>query len=130
MYHKDGVTFHATAAGTHTAAYFTTQPNTAYSVVATCVGQSDADKAKVMSTVLAATFANDGGTLTQQGSTTSVHAKTGFTGGPSSFAFSTSGTSITVRWVTQLAAKCRVRLTVLATGGLTAPHEWGQPDNA
>ena len=69
---RTGVSVTTTDATVTDATLFTTQSNKAYHVVAKVVATETADHDEVAGYIRAATFKNDGGTLTQVGSTTAV----------------------------------------------------------
>jgi len=97
---EDAVTTHAgsvstTDATTTTMITVTTATDTAYHVVAQGIGVNTDDYSEVGSYYRVATFKNDGGTLSQVGSTTEVHAQEDVAGW--NVGLSTSGTNIRVR---------------------------------
>lgn len=130
---RAGVSYHLDSAATHTVATLTTQKDTAYHITATFVMQEVGAESKVSSVVLMGTFYNDGGTVTQQGTTTSVHAEEGITGTKTAGISSTGSDALinfTVLSDDTTSVIVRVKADVFVIGGDTAPHEFGSSDNA
>lgn len=93
---RAGVYTNTTDATVTTAAVFSTVNNRGYKIVAKVTGIATDDFDEVGSYMLAATFKNDAGTLTQVGSTRSLHTADESVGGWDA-TIDASGTDIRVR---------------------------------
>lgn len=93
---RAGVYTNTTDATVTTAAEFATVSNRAYNAIAIVTATETDDFDEVASYMLEACFKNDGGTLTQVGSTRSLHTANESTGGWDA-TIDASGTAIRVR---------------------------------
>lgn len=108
---------------------FTTRTDMGYLITAKVVAVATDNYDEVNSYIFAGTFENDGGTLTQTSTTTSIHSKEGHAGWACDFAV--SGTDVQVVFTTDDTTPVtgRVVLEVLEVGS-KAKHFYGDATNA
>lgn len=127
--HQKGVTYKSVTAATHVVAQFQTETDMGYHIVfdVVCIANDNYDETN--SYRLIGTFQNDGGTLTQVGSTTTDHSAEGHAGITPSLGV--SGTVVQVKMATDDTSPIIFR-TVASTVvpiGDKAPHQFGDGAN-
>jgi len=123
-----GVTYKSITAAAHVVAQFQTQTDMGYHIVVDMIAVSVDNYDEVNSYRLIGTFKNDGGTLTQVGSTTTDHSAEGHAGHTPALAV--SGTVVQVKLTTDDTTPTEVRVAaqVLAHGPFN-PHLFGDGAN-
>lgn len=127
---SDGVT--ATFSDAQTAepiVKFTTRTDMGYLVTAKVVAVATDNYDEVNSYVFAGTFENDGGTLTQTSTTTSIHSKEGHAGWAADFAVSSPDIQVVFTTDDTTPVTVRTVLEVIEVGS-KAKHFYGDSTNA
>ena len=114
-YETVGVVVTTTNATVSNAVTFTTQNDRGYLVEARIIAQEQADHDETNSYILAGTFQNDGGTLTQISTDTAVHSKEGTSGWDATLEVSSPDLIVRLTGASSTTIKWRVALDILST---------------
>lgn len=122
--HLKGVTYKSITAAAHVVADFQTRTDMGYHVIVDMISVAVDNYDEVNSYRLIGTFQNDGGTLTQVGSTTTDHSAEGHAGNTPALAV--SGTKIQVKYTTDDTTPTVIRTVAQVVPlGVYDPHIFG-----